>query len=313
MSATIRKILVGTDLSAQSWCALDHALEWARWCKATVRLAHWFEDPFLLMQASYRVHGEVTPAVQEYVEDIKAEALATMKQAVDERGGGVELEVHTAPNVPQAMLAHASAIQADLIVLGTHGRSGIRRWWMGSTAERVVQVSPVPVLTVHSRSRLPQREDPVLLPVDLSDNSWQALPMAVAYAKAFKSRIHILSVVEDPWYLTHLGVGDHITPILREVEPVVLKHLEERLEEERARCEGVDVELEVVRATSPPHQIIDWTKERSVGLVALTTRGLSDLPRILMGSTAQRVVRLSETPVLTLRIPETEDEESAQE
>ena len=64
MPSTIRHILVGTDLSEFSWCAFEHAVEWVRWCKATVRLVHWFEDPFLLMQSSYRVHGEVTHVVQ---------------------------------------------------------------------------------------------------------------------------------------------------------------------------------------------------------------------------------------------------------
>jgi nucleotide-binding universal stress UspA family protein len=130
-------ILVPTDGSETALTALDHAAELAAVHDASVHLLYVTETPAI---APTPTAGRVLDELEEYGEEV-----------VDEAAARVDGRVHTAvargpPH--RAILDYASSSDIDLIVMGTHGRTGLSHALLGSVAERVVRLSEVPVLTI---------------------------------------------------------------------------------------------------------------------------------------------------------------------
>jgi universal stress protein A len=142
----IRKILVPTDFSACAAVAVDHAVELAKRLEAEVRLLH------VLPIVPFHVPGaDMIQFPAEWVEDSRNAALAALsKEARRIAGIGVTTEVREG-TLHEGILAAAAESKADMIVIGTHGRTGLSHALIGSVAERVVRASPVPVLTVRKR------------------------------------------------------------------------------------------------------------------------------------------------------------------
>jgi nucleotide-binding universal stress UspA family protein len=152
-AAMIRKILCATDLSPASEPALRSALDLGRRLDALVYVLHLVDPP-------YRAVPWFVPAPldQEFLKTLSEKqeqaALDEIKRLLAELmppPGAVEAMARTGPAV-DGILAAASDVGADLIVVGTHGRTGIRHLALGSVAERIVRSAAVPVLTVRRRS-----------------------------------------------------------------------------------------------------------------------------------------------------------------
>jgi nucleotide-binding universal stress UspA family protein len=132
-------ILVPTDGSEQADAALDHAVSLARTHDATVHLLYVADSN---RDSVTTLGGEVVDALEGEGKRILEEAIERLDPAVEvveavETGGPVE-----------TILDYADLVDADVIVMGTHGRRGIDRYLLGSTTERVVRLSSVPVLTI---------------------------------------------------------------------------------------------------------------------------------------------------------------------
>lgn len=136
-----RRILVPTDGSAGARAAFDHAVALAGLADAAVHVVH-AVDP-TLVPAEVGVE-EVVDALSEAGRDLVAELAA---EAAD-RGHVVETAV-VRGSPAEAVCRYADEHDVDLVVMGTHGRTGLSRWLLGSVTERVVRRSPVPVLTVN--------------------------------------------------------------------------------------------------------------------------------------------------------------------
>jgi universal stress protein A len=148
---SLSRILVPTDFSNSSKEALDSAIHLARMLKAKLYLLHVFEWPVYIDAG---VSPGVRPEMYEWIKEIKTESsrkLARLAEEVRRR----HVTVHTlfkegAPFLE--ILDAAKDIRADLIVVGTHGRTGLAHILLGSVAERVVRQSPCPVLTVRPKA-----------------------------------------------------------------------------------------------------------------------------------------------------------------
>ena len=142
----VRKILVATDFSACAAAALDHAVDLATTLKADILLVHVLTSP-----ASYFALPSLVPMPHEWLQSLRKEALDRLdEQSRRVRGPAIRTELREGPT-DEAIVAAAAAAKADLIVMGTHGRTGLQHALLGSVAERVVRRSPVPVLTVRTR------------------------------------------------------------------------------------------------------------------------------------------------------------------
>ncbi len=144
-----QRILVPIDGSAPSLRGLEHAIELARLLHARLFLLH------VLEPSPMPVMPEAIAYTPELVDDLQragADVLARAAERVTAAGATCETRLvdATGPGVPAAIVAESARIQADLIVLGTHGRSGLRRMLLGSAAETVVREGTAPVLLVRA-------------------------------------------------------------------------------------------------------------------------------------------------------------------
>ncbi len=147
----VKRILMATDFSAYSREALDYAVYLAQNLDAELHLLHAFEPPFFS-------HTGVSPSVQHevqkwIVENKKeaSEALQTLAKEIQSQGVKVSAIFKEGPPFLEILKA-AEEISAHLIILGTHGRTGLPHVLMGSVAERVVRKSSCPVLTVRPKA-----------------------------------------------------------------------------------------------------------------------------------------------------------------
>ena len=143
---TFKHILVATDFGEPAQRALDLAVELARTFDARLTLVHSWEAPsYSYGGALYLPVDLITPIEQAARKHLEG-ALTELQQRVPNAKS-----VLRAGAAWQEVLAAASEVQADLIVLGTHGRRGLNRALLGSVAEKVVRMAEVPVLTVHDK------------------------------------------------------------------------------------------------------------------------------------------------------------------
>lgn len=140
-----KKILVPVDFSFGSERAVEKAAELARVMDASVELMHVYQLPvFALPDSSITV----SPT---YIADLTDRAQRALeKHRAQLQADGIEASTMLMEGMPaQAIVDHANEIAAEMIVMGTHGHSGFKRFLLGSTAERVVRMANVPVLSVH--------------------------------------------------------------------------------------------------------------------------------------------------------------------
>ncbi|WP_455429081.1 universal stress protein [Haloarcula regularis] len=178
-------IIVPTDGSDQAHRALATAAELARQHDATVHVLTVVDSRFL---------GKATE-----IDDAEATAsadLAEFTAAVDTEGLSVTTGVrHGIPD--EEIRTYATDHDADLVVMGTHGRTGVRRYVLGSVAEKVVRLSDVPVLTVHGTDGGADVSfENILVPTDGSEGARAAARPAAAVAKPTDATVHALSVVD---------------------------------------------------------------------------------------------------------------------
>ena len=144
----------------------------------------------------------------------------------------------------------------------------------------------------------------ILFPTDGSDGADYALDHAIDLAAKYDAKLHVVHVVADVWYPS--GDPEGIDFDTSAVE----KHLRERGDRlvrevaERAAEGGVDCETEVQVGRTPHRAIVDTTEEEDIDLVVMATHGRRGLDRLLMGSVAEKVLRLSEVPVLAVKLPD---------
>ena|SRR5687768_5886273 len=146
----LKNILVATDFSEPSAVALNYGRGLARSYDATLHVVHVIEDLLAL-------HGpEIGFAIADVDRNIEAAVRRDLDQAItpgDRESLDVRTTITRAPKASHAITEYAKHNAIDLIIVGTHGRSGLHRFLIGSVAERVMRTAPCPVLTVRAHER----------------------------------------------------------------------------------------------------------------------------------------------------------------
>ncbi|WP_225336585.1 universal stress protein [Halomicrobium urmianum] len=204
----------------------------------------------------------------------------------------------------EAILSYADDEGIDLIVMGTHGRTGVQRYLLGSVTEKVVRLSDVPVLTVRSTDSddVSYPYSDVLVPTDGSDGAAAAIDPAVDVAGAYDARLHALSVVDtEPVGFEVQTDPPYHTPEERADTAV------EAVAESAEAADLRSVETAVVYGV-PYREIQSYVRENDVDLVVMGTRGRTGVERYLLGSVAEKTVRTSDVPVMTIRAGDADGE-----
>lgn len=193
----------------------------------------------------------------------------------------------------------AGEIQADLIALSTHGRTGWERALLGSTTERVIRHAPCPVLVVRplrTRRKSELKLQKILVPVDFSDCSARGLNYAIGLAQSFGAELALLHVVRLPHNLPSIVVYPN-SKLNRWAREVADAHMADLLRE--IDFDGVKV-TSTIKIGAAAQKICRYALTIGADLILTSTHGRTGLPHVLIGSTAERIVRYAKSPVLVV-------------
>lgn len=299
------RLLLATDFSRCSAQAFDHALWWAATFRADLDLVHCQASPWEAYDLDTFPVVDLAEQRRQIEERTKGE-LSALAEKARLKGLHVVTEIVRDPSVSHGILAYAEAKNVDLIVIGTHGHRGLGRLLLGSVAEQVVRKAHCPVFTVHEReAEVVPAPRQILAPVDLSESSRRGARLAFELARRFEvplELVHVLDPALEPGLYMPGAYPLMVTPseTLREGAEKALERLAGEL---LGQCPvGVakpTVTWQVLRG-SPPYELADLGKSVPGAWIVMATEGHTGLERLLLGSTAERVLRLSPCPVVTV-------------
>lgn len=301
-AAAVDTILVPVDFSAASAKALHYACTLAKAFGARLQLLHvdeaGIDAPALALAFPIAPGGQLR-RLEQFAAGI---SLPTRGLRCHVRAGRAFDEVCKA----------ARELSADLIICGTHGYRGMARFFLGSTAERIVQHCSSPVLIVREHERefvAPRRGrtkgngrsvrlDRILVGTDFSENSRHALVHAVALAKRFGAELVLTNAIYPQYYATNaeylpFDYGSLLAETRREAKADIAKLVKE------ARFGEVSCRTRIEDG-HPGETLVKVAEEERADLIVLATHGRTGLPHVLLGSTAQHVVRHAHCPVLVI-------------
>lgn len=280
-------ILLPTDGSECADIAMDHAEDLAIRYDARLHLLC-VVDPRIIETGPDR----------DRIEDESTEIVENAHATVSEAGVTVERAIRT--EVPhRAILQYVSDQEIDIVVMGTHGRTGVERHLLGSVTEKVVRLSDTPVLTVRESrdgaTYVPYSD--VLVPTDGSEGATAAIGPAVDISDTYDARIHALSVVDT----MSLGFDVRSDAVLDALEDDAQRAVDYVVEQaSRASLSTTEPSVEY---GSPYRVIRSYVDEHDIDIVVMGTHGRSGIERYLLGSVTEKTVRTSPVPVLTVRSP----------
>jgi nucleotide-binding universal stress UspA family protein len=304
-----KRILVPLDTSKLAEISLPYAEELARHLGSEVILIH----------VRTLVDGPDKPEHRAYLSKMAAATEQAMKKSPDlPRGEKVKVvsAIIGAPGLlthpAEEIVDYAEKENISLIVMATHGRTGIRRWTLGDTANKVARAAKCPVLLIRAAADVPKsiHLEKILVPIDGSKQSEAVLPYIENLASKLKTRISLFNVVENAFHIIPVydgagyygGAGIVRVPYTEEeVKP--LKEAAEKYVQsvnERLMAEGIKTSYEV-RIGSAGEEIIKAEVEMHPDMVVMSTHGHSGFGRWEHGSVADKVLHAGNTPLLLVR------------
>jgi nucleotide-binding universal stress UspA family protein len=307
----IRSILAPLDGSTFGEHALPLAATLARRAGATLHLVH--------------VHQVIPPAtiagltvmdsLDLHLRQDEQAYLADVKRRLGEKGPIEVRPTLIEGEVSSALQTYAAKVEADLVVMSAHGRGALGRFWLGSVADDLVRHFPRPVLLVRPHEGKPDlnRESSlsnIVVSLDGSSLAEQVLEPVMELGKLFGSSFTLVRVVRPvlrPSYLPDGGTVLGLEHSALEELHAVQKHA---VDDARAYLEGIASRVRNKGFTAHTHAVIDEepatailleARAQHAGLIAMETHGRSGLSRLFKGSIADKVVRVTEVPVLLNR------------
>ncbi len=280
----INKILVPVDYSEFSDQAVEYAIQLGVKFGAAIEIIH----VITLFQDDLNQ--------EEWLSNYEDRALKLVQRLKNgqENVPAISSELLRGTTAGDRILEYLAAKPFDLVVMGTHGRSGVRHMLYGSVAERVVRLSSVPVLTVHHSIKKFKLRN-ILVPIDFSEYSKKAVSYVLEFNKSFEVPVTFLHVIEQSLHPAfYAGNFESIFEIDPKLKERALSHLRDFVGE-------VPFPAHFKIAEGRAHEeIVKFARDDKMDLILMATRGLSGLENILLGSTTERVVRYADCPVLSV-------------
>lgn len=299
----LSRMLCAVDFSEFSRHALHHALSVARSHRSTVTVLHVVAPAPAAVAGGLYSGGENPPPLLLPTMDVEAATRELARFARTEPIPGVKIEtvVTEAAEVHREILAQAARRHPNLLVMGTHGRSGFERLFLGSTAEKVLRKADCPVMTVPPKAPDATASGPVpfrriVCGVDFSKSSRVALDYAMSLAQEDAAALAVVHVIDThPMYADFAPPAaidlrawtEQATAGLRDLVPDIV----------RDKCSVA----EVVREGTPYREILGLARELAADLIVLGVHGRGAADLFFFGSTTHHVIREGHCAVLTLR------------
>jgi len=295
------RILVPLDTSELAEVALPYAEQMAG------RLG----SEITLMSVSHSAGEKEQRVFRSYIQ----ETVAVTKERANrylEKPTGQDVKVESAilvGNPAEEIVDYAERENIDVIVMATHGRSGIGRWALGSVADKVLRATERPVVLIRAKGA---RSDMLkkgvfkraLVPLDGSKESEAVIPYIEELASMLGAEVTLLQVMAVVYHVYISGDAPAQVPYTEEEMKPLKASAESYLEKVGSGLRGKGVTTKCqVRVGAAGHEIIRLADEIGADIVAMSTHGRSGVGRLVFGSVAEKVVRTGNTPVLLVRTP----------
>lgn len=296
-----RSILIPLDGSSYAAQALPLAELFGRTCGATVHFVMGREPvqaffPPELPIAPLTFEGDLRQRDREYLEGLKGRF---------EANSGLCAKIHLVEgDIPESIAEVVEAEAVDLVIMTTHGHSGLSRLLLGSNADKLIRKLSVPVLVVHpapDRRIVPAQVHRILVPLDGSRLSASILDEVKEVAGLFHAQVLLGMVVEPiPPMVPPVPYPLGLPPVNEETRALhdqrYLDAAQQRLEEN-----GISVETAVVLGTKVSRRIVELAERRRCDLIMMATHGAGGIDRLFLGSVTDQVVRRAGVPVFVAR------------
>jgi nucleotide-binding universal stress UspA family protein len=295
------RILVPLDGSELAQIALPYAQKLAGVLGSQIILIYISES------ADDRYHHMHQFYLQQMVEATKQNA----ERYLDKREGRtIKVDsVILVGDPAEEIVDYAGKEDIGLIVMSTHGRSGIKRWAMGSVAEKVLRATKQPMAIIRAKGARPdmlgERSilSKILVTLDGSKESEAVIPYIEELASKLQVEIILLQVIAPDYHIYAAGGPEYGIYAEQQIESMK-KFARDYLEGVSARLKQREVvaKPEIMFGTAA-EAIINFADQTNASLVAMTTHGRSGVSRWALGSVAERVLRAGNTPLLLVRTP----------
>ena len=273
----ISKILIPYDFSETADLSLEHAIFMAKLMKAEITLLHIVETVSFTSAISHALSG-----FEQKIESATNDKLEQLAREIHMKSG-IALTVRTeVGRIYKKICNVAKEIDADIIIMGTHGVSGYEKFSVGTNTSRVVQEAPCPVLSVQTHAK-GLGFSKILLPIDESNDSRQKVPFAVALARYYKSHITIIGLIN----FTGNDLTRKFKIKVEQVEEYISKH---DLNYDTQFVEGKDLAAMTMKAAD----------DSDADLLVIMTEQEPSITGFLLGTYAVKVVNNSKVPVLSI-------------
>ena len=269
------KILVAIDISEYTEMVANQALNLAGYCRSTL---------FALTVIEISVELMAMASSLAFVEKMDKEARATLdkiKAEAEKRNVGCETFVRHGLQPQRYIVEMAEEKGVDAIVIGTHGKTGLKKLLMGSVAARVIGYAPCSVLVVPLKGVVSLKN--ILVATDGSKYSEAAVKEAINIAKACPSAFTVICVVKP----------GRPSEYREEAEKIV-----NQVKQEASQA-GIEAEA-IVQIGEPHEVIVEVAKEKNIGTIVMGRHGRTGLKKLLMGSVTERVIGFSPCGVLVV-------------
>jgi nucleotide-binding universal stress UspA family protein len=290
-------ILVPHDFSPTSDAGVRRAVRLAKTAAGRIHLLHAYAWPVRgVMPYEMTIPAGVADAIRAGIE----EKLEELRAGIEREG--VPATAEASADLPvDAITGTAEKLGAGLIVMGTRGLTGLKHVVLGSVAERTVRLAPCPVLSVKEDDAGGEIRR-ILGATDFSPTGDHALAVAASLAKQLGAELHVAHAFDIP--LTMVTPYEVAIPdgVIRDSRAAARKKLDAGAA--ALRSQGVEPETHLTEVPAAP-AIADLAREISADLVVIGTRGHTGLKHVLLGSVAERTLRLAPCPVLTVKLDHT--------
>lgn len=284
----IKNILLAADGSEYSESAAREAVYLAKACESKLSLIYVLEINPEFETEGLKFVEKMEIEAREYIEKIRKDA---SKENVE-----FEVIVRRSDNAYKAIVEEAEKGKSDVIIMGTRGRTGLKKLIMGSVTAKVIGHAPCNILVVPKGAKNDCRN--ILTATDGSRYGSAAAAMAIEIAKRCNSNLTIISVFpsEDVVHVEHARLQ------LRAAAEDEFKKMETHVRDikDKAVKEGVKAEGYLLSG-SAAETIIETANEYKADIVILGSHGRTGLDRLVMGSVTERVIVLSSCAVLVVK------------
>lgn len=295
-----KNVVVGTDFSEQADAAVREAARMAARIGARLLVLHAIDE--MPGDARWVVFGvppqDIAAALQHRADGLMATRLAALRQ---EEGQGIDIQSRIVFQKPSVAIVELAEELGDaLIVIGRTGESLLERLLLGSTAERVLRTAPSQVLVIDAER--PQGWKTIVAPVDFSPASETSLKAAASLAEATGATLHVLHAYEFAGLAQIASVTaiSTTTTFQQEVEEQSRRQLEVLVERIGLQPGEATIALRVGLAAE---EILLYSEEVGAELVVMGAVGRTGVRRLLLGNTAERVVRRCPCALLAVKSP----------